>query len=438
MFGFLGQLGSAIGSGVASGAKATGGMFAKGFKKLGELQDGGGMPPMSGPGGTGGFAGNDGLPQVGGLINRRNPMQDRMPVLQRPDTPPMEPLRGSAETVGMLPEGQVRASNASLPTSIAERPVASVRPPDFLRGRGATMDDTPMNHARYGYQTEHMQEGRIPRRWQDIAMNAIHGAAQGFQQTGDLAGALGGGIAGSAGSAISPLHGRDFRFQMEQMPRLSASQAESERLEDRGYERQKRTADMEGVRARTAATIAGTKDAELERRKLQSAIALNDARAKAVATGKLQKHEEYDPVTGEIRVVYVRPDGTEVEDAGGLSGGAQVKREGIEAQNQRADKQIQSREGIVDKQIGSREKIVNIQQRGATGRTAMTQAGQNQRQRERLGAGGDIPAVGSVPYGPPTPSSEGSPRRQAIIQRAIDAGYTREQAIAEANKRGIQ
>lgn len=396
MFGFLGQIGNAIGS----GAKATGGMFAKGFKKLGELQDGGGMLPKSGPGGTGGFAGNDGLPQVGGLINRRNPMQDRMPVLQRPDTPPMEPLRGSAETVGMLPDGQVGAPNVSLPSAIAERPVASVRPPDFLRGRGATMDDTPMNHARYGYQTEYMQDGRIPRRWQDIAMNALHGAAQGFQQTGDLAGALGGGIAGSAGSAISPLHGRDFRFQMEQMPRLSASQAESERLEDRGYERQKRTADMEGVRARTAATVAGTKDAELERRKLQSAIALNDARAKAVATGKLQKHEEYDPVTGEIRVVYVRPDGTEVEGAGGLSGGAQVKREGFKNQKTIADDRNKAGMERVQQQGKDALQRVKIQQSGATGRTAMTQAGQNQRQRERLAAGGEVPAVGSVPYGP--------------------------------------
>ncbi len=173
---------------------------------------------------------------------------------------------------------------------------------------------------------------------------------------------------------------------------------EGERLEDRGLDVQRRRADMEGVQARTQATIAGTKDVELERQYRQAQIEKMGAETQAKLTGKPQKFMEYDPETGMVYESFFYPDGR--IERGGQSGGAQIKREGIDAQNQRTDRQIQSREGIVDKQIGSREKIVGMQQRGATGRTAMTQAGQNQRQKERLAAGGTIPAIGSVPYGP--------------------------------------
>lgn len=467
-FGFLGTLASGIGKGV--------GFLGKGIKsgvgkldKLGQMDGGdgaasGGMfPQLKRPmPATPGFNPDAPMPNIGGdkggmfakgmeLINRQQPQPSTMPTLRRPDAAPLEPIRDSVDINASM-DGPVGGSSTlgSLLRREADRPaqvesqqtqgigtraIRPVRPPDFLGTPGSTMDDTPMNHARYQYQTQYMQDGKIPRRWQDIAMNALSGAAQGFQTTGDLGGALGGAIAGGTGTAISPLHGRDFRFRNEQMPRLMEQQQETERLQDRDFEMRKRGADLEGLRARTAATIAGTKDAELERQYRQAQIDKMAAQEEAIRLGKDVVKVIPNPETGKLEEVRFFADGT--QQVLGESGTAMLKREGIEAQNQRTADQIKSREGIVDRQIGSREKIVNIQQAGATGRTAMTQAGQNKRHANKLGAS-TIPPIGSVPYGPPTPTSEGSPRRQAIIKRAIEAGYTPEQAKAEADKRGIK
>jgi len=444
-FGFFGKGLAMLGKGIKSGVNK--------LDEMGQMEggddgaaSGGVFPQLKRPVPmTPGFNPSASMPDIGGgkggmfgkgidLINRRQPQPNAMPTLPRPDAAPLEPLRESVDVSANLPMGRAEASPLAgqmLPT----REIKPVRPPDFLGTPGSTLDDTPMNHSRYQYQTQYMQDGKIPRRWQDIAMNALSGAAQGFQTTGDLGGALGGAIAGGTGTAISPLHGRDFRFRNEQMPRLMEQQKETERLQDRDFEMRKRGADLEGLRARTAATIAGTKDAELERQYRQAQIDKMAAQEEAIRLGKDTVRMIKNPETGEIEEVRSFKDGT--QQVIGLSGTAALKREGIEAQNQRTDKQIKSREGIVDRQIGSREKIVNIQQAGATGRTAMTQAGQNKRHAEKLGAS-TIPPIGSVPYGPPTPTSDGSPRRQAIIKRAIEAGYTPEQAKAEADKRGIK
>lgn len=413
-FGFLGQLASGIGK----GAKFLGGGIKSGIgklDKLGQMEGGdgaasGGMfPQLKRPSVlTPGFNPDAPMPDLGGgkggmfgkgidLINRQQPQPNAMPELRRPDVMPAEPLRESVEINANLPMGRAEASPLA-GQMIPTREIKPVRPPDFLGVPGSTMDDTPINHSRYQYQTQYMQDGKIPRRWQDIAMNALGGAAQGFQSTGDLGGALGGAIAGGAGTAISPLHGRDFRFRNEQMPRLMEQQKEGERLEDRGLDVQRRRADMEGVQARTQATIAATKDAGLERQYRQAQIDKLAAQEEAIRLGKDVVKVIPNPETGQMEEVRFFADGT--QQVLGQSGAAMLKREGIEAQNQRAADQIKSREGIVDKQIGSRERIVNVQQRGATGRTAMTQAGQNQRQKERLAAGGSIPPIGSVPYGP--------------------------------------
>ncbi len=451
-FGFLGQLASGIGK----GAKFLGGGIKSGIGKLDKLgqidggdgaASGGIFPQLKRPMPmTPGFNPDAAMPDLGGgkggmfgkgidLINRQQPQPNAMPELRRPDVMPAEPLRESVEINANLPMGRAEASPLA-GQMIPTREIKPVRPPDFLGVPGSTMDDTPINHSRYQYQTQYMQDGKIPRRWQDIAMNALGGAAQGFQSTGDLGGALGGAIAGGAGTAISPLHGRDFRFRNEQMPRLMEQQKEGERLEDRGLDVQRRRADMEGVQARTQATIAATKDAGLERQYRQAQIDKLAAQEEAIRLGKDVVKVIPNPETGQMEEVRFFADGT--QQVLGQSGAAMLKREGIEAQNQRAADQIKSREGIVDKQIGSRERIVNVQQRGATGRTAMTQAGQNQRLDKRLGASGTVPPIGSVPYGPPTPTSDGSARRQAIIKRAIEAGYSPEQAKAEADKRGIK
>lgn len=292
MFGFLGQLGSAIGR----GGKLAGGMFAKGFKKLGELQDGGAMPPKSGPGGTGGFDGNDGLPQVGGLINRRNPMQEPPPALRASaaidsdafwrrnpmqEPPPMEPLRDSVTIADRLPSSAVsvpeqtpqlipmRSRDGIAPAMSGQLASPAGRPQDIAMPavrpqmeRAPTLQETPIpqlpgrrgepipfNEVDYGEYRHVMDkmgydpEGRetgVKRSWKDMAINALLGANQGFQATGDLGGALGGALAGGAGTAITPQGGREFQFQEAIRPRIEDRMKRRRQGEDEDWIRQER------------------------------------------------------------------------------------------------------------------------------------------------------------------------------------------------------
>lgn len=414
-FGFLGTLASGIGK----GAKFLGGGIKSGVNKLGELgqmeggdggaASGGIFPQLKRPVPmTPGFNPSAPMPDLQGgkggmfakgfdLINRQQPQPNAPPTLPRPDVMPAEPLRESVDISANLPMGRAEASPLA-GQMIPTREIKPVRPPDFLGTPGSTMDDTPMNHRRYQYQTQYMQDGKVPRRWQDIAMNALHGAAQGFQAGGGLGGALGGAIAGGAGTAISPLHGRDFRFRNEQMPRLMEQQAETERLQDRDFEMQKRGADLEGLRARTQATIAGTKDAELERQYRQAQIEKMNAETQARLTGRPQRFMEYDPQTGLVYESFFYPDGR--IERGGQSGGAQIKREGFE--NQRKIGEARNAAGMerVIQQGKDAYKRTQLQQSGATGRTVITQDRIDKRHKDKLGAS-TIPPIDSVPYGPP-------------------------------------
>lgn len=295
-FGFLGQLASGIGK----GAKFLGGGIKSGVKKLGELgqmeggdagaASGGIFPQLKRPVPmTPGINPNAPMPDLQGgkggmfakgidLINRQQPQPNAMPELRRPSSIPttgnpltdIEAIERSqrqlspSNMIGDMERlsSQVNANNREgrqgllqMPEAqtqlIPERPLPTVRVPDFLGTPGATKEDTPLNRREYEYQTQYMKDGKIPRRWQDIAMNALQGAAQGFQLSGNLGGALGGAIAGGAGSAISPLHARAFRFNAEQRPRLMADQAENERMQDRGFEQQKRNATLGNIQADT-------------------------------------------------------------------------------------------------------------------------------------------------------------------------------------------
>lgn len=413
-FGFLGQLASGIGK----GAKFLGGGIKSGIGKLDKLgqmdgddgaASGGIFPQLKRPMPmTPGFNPDAAMPDIGGgkggmfskgidLINRQQPQPNAMPELRRPDAMPAEPLRESVDVSANLPMGRAEASPLA-GQMVPTREVKPVRPPDFLGVPGSTMDDTPINHSRYQYQTQYMQDGKVPRRWQDIAMNALGGAAQGFQSTGDLGGALGGAIAGGAGTAISPLHGRDFRFRNEQMPRLMEQQKEGERLEDRGLDVQRRRADMEGVQARTQATIAGMKDAGLERQYRQAQIDKLAAQEEAIRLGKDVVRMIPNPETGKLEEVRFFADGT--QQVLGESGTGLLKREGFENQQKMNTDRItggMERVKQSGKQALEREQY---KQKAQTGRTAMTQAGQNQRLEKRLGAQGTIPPIGSVPYGP--------------------------------------
>lgn len=437
--GFLGNILGKVGSGIGK----IGGGIKTGLNRLGEMQgdnedsdSGGGMfrmPPMT-PGinpsapmpamkGRGGMFGK-GID----LINRQQAMPNNLPQLERPDAPKFEPIRDTSNVNAQLPAGQIGVTPQQTQT-IPERSLPNVRIPDFLGAPGATKDFNPMNRAEYDFQTQYMKDGHVPVRGWDVLANLFHGASEGYQRTGDIGGALGGLAAGGVGTVASPLHGRQYRFENEQRPRLLADEQRSQQSEDRGMHVRRGNAEIAGIEARNKATIAGMKDADIERRKAESTIALNEARRQAAITGQAKTVEVVGD-DGQVHVVRVNNDGS-----------VDLGESGRAAMN---TQRIQSREGIADKQIGSREKIagnaqkgamdrVRAQQGGANYRAGLSQSGQNQRTDKRIqaqyGAGGEyIPPVGSVPGG-------GGSARERFIQKAIEAGHSREAAEAEATKR---
>jgi hypothetical protein len=379
-------------------------------------------------------------PFVGHDPRLRNPL----PQLQRPDAPSFEPIRDSvninASTGGPVGGsdalGSMMDQMANRPAAVesqqtqmlAPRPIGQVRPPDLLGRRGDTLDDTPMGHARYGYQSEYMDDkGHIPRRWQDIAANSLHGAAMGFQNGGGWQGALGGAAAGGVGSAVDPTRARDFRFNQEQVPRMESNRKDTERGQDRGFEMQKRNADLRGTEARTAATIAGTKDVELERQSKMSQIAKTNAQAEAIAKGKDVTKMIPNPETGELEEVRFFADGT--SQVLGRSGQAILKREGYENQRGMNTERIGSREKIAgNAQRGAMDRV-RVQQGGANWRTTQTQAGQNKRTADKINAQyGDTYTPPRTPMGPDIPPQGKAPAVGSVPTKRATAQHVQEYA----------
>lgn len=474
---FLGGLGSSIGR----GASFLGNGIKSGVSKLGHLGQlgeaeggaGGSLPqglPNLGPGGTGGFAGNEGLPQISpSLINRRQSMPDAMPGLMPNDAPKLDPIRDSVDVSANLPPGQLPMpqhqgqlipsrpvtgdSTPSAPPLVRQGMAPAFNPPTAMPGRDVARSQVPIpqlpghrgepipyndiDSAKYDHvmsRMGHTDDGRhetgVKRDWKTSLQNMLMGANQGFQQTGNWAGALGGAGSALGGTLINPQAGREYNFNNSPHLRgeMEGQRKEQQTAEDRSLDVRRKNAEIGGLEARNKATIAGTKDAELERQYRTAQIAKMDAQAEAARLGRPVVKMITDENSGEIYEAQIYPDGR--IERRGLSGTAELRREGFESRQGIADKQIKSREGIADKNIQSREKIVGIQQRGATGRTAMSQSGQNARQKERLAAqGGEyVPPVGSKPGG--------SGKRAQFIQKAVEAGHSREAAEAEATKRG--
>ncbi len=313
---------------------------------------------------------------------------------------------------------------------------------DYVQGRPNSYDADPNMEGRQKMGIG----GRLKSGLKPALIGFLQGMGQADTARGESALARGlGGAAGGFGVGVGdPTSARVWEHQQLYQPGIEAEMKREQDAMERA--RKNRIGDLEitgkeaeikGIDARTQATIAGTKDAELVRKLQEAQIAKMQAETQAKLTGVPKKFMEYDPETGVVYESFMYPDGR--IERGGQSGTAQLRREGFETREGIADRQIKSREGIVDKQIGSREKIVGIQQRGATGRTAMTQSGQDRRQKERLAAGETPPAVGTVPYGPPVDAPLGGGKRQWLINEAMKRfGMTQAQAEAEADKRGIK
>ena len=366
-------------------------------------------------------------PRIGPAMSSGNPAAE-IPMPERMGPPPMR-----REDVAV----------PQLPGRVGEpRPYDRVTAGgyDYVMGRPNSYDADP--------DTEGRQKMGIGGRLKSGLKPALIGLLQGMGRAdtarGESALARGlGGAAGGFGVGIGdPTSAREWEFQTLHQPgiesQMKREQDEAERVRQRrigDIEITGKEAEVKGINARTAATIAGTKDAELFRRQQEANIAKTEAQTEAQLRGKDVVKMIPNPQTGELEEIRFFADGT--SQVLGKSGQAVLKREGVEAQNQRTDKQIKSREGITDKQIGARKVITGMQQGGANYRAGLSQSGQNQRQKERLGAQyGDEAAI---PYGPPTGAKEKAPAVGSVPVKRATTGdvneYAKQRGISPAEAR---
>ena len=418
-----------------------------------------------------------------GMIGHDPRLRNLLPQLARPDAPSFEPIRDNVNIQSQLPSGQVnvtpqqtqmiplRSPSPMVSQSFGQQniPMAGRAPEGQMdRRQNVPIPQLPGHHGepipyneldaakwdKVYSKMQHSDDGRretgVKRSWKTALANSVLAMNKSFQDAGGhrnpdaWKAGLAGGAVGGVGSYIAPQAGEEVNFDWAHRPEIEDRMQRQRQDQDRGFEMQKRGADLEGVRARTNATIAGTKDPQLERLKAQSQIDKANAQTEAIRTGKPQKFMQFDPDTGQYIQGWKYPDGR--EEYGGQSGEAQLKREGYENQRGMNTDRAEGQNQRTDKQIGARKVIVGMQQGGANYRKGMGEAGQNARTDKRISAQygdtyvppqGAPPPVGSVPNlfpGINKPAASGSPREQ-FIQKAIEAGHSRKAAEAEATKR---
>jgi hypothetical protein len=247
--------------------------------------------------------------------------------------------------------------------------------------------DDVMKHAKRdagGRLLSKAEGGGFNRDWKTPLQNAFLGAASAAASArpgeDPIGRAIGGALTAGAGSVINPQAGYEFNFDVGKRPRLEAelarSRAEEERmraeriaamdeaLKDAQVEAIPRQAEMDKARIdQTRANIEISRgNAERQRRIAESQVSLNEARKKAIETGKWQKTTVYNPETDTIEEVWTNPNGA-VQPIG-PSGRAEMAR----------------------RQDAERMRRTQAQQAGANSRTAMSQAGAKELTEMRINA----------------------------------------------------
>lgn len=411
-----------------------------------------------------------------GLINRRQSMPTQMPQLMPPNAPKLEPIRDSIDIHGQSPMGQVSVTDHQ-PQMIPSRFTANAPPnPQPMAAQSFGQESVPMV-ARFAPREDRREDVPIPQlpghrgdpipynemdaaKWDHVygkmrhtddgrhelgvkrslktalangvlAMNKSFQEAGGYRNPDAWKAGLTGGAVGGVGTAIAPQAGQEVNFDWAHRPEIEDRMRRQDESSDRDLKMRRGNAEIEGIRARNKATIAGMKDPELERRKTEAMISKANAQAEAARTGKPQRFIEYDPETNQYLQGWKYPDGR--EDFSGQAGSMQIRREGFENQNQMNKDRIEGGMSRVIQQGKDAFRRTQAQEGGRNYRAGLSQSGQNQRTDKRIqaqyGAGGEyIPPVGSVPGG-------GGSARERFIQKAIEAGHSQEAAEAEATKR---
>lgn len=226
-----------------------------------------------------------------------------------------------------LPPSPVRTEFADLP---AMGNPSAIAPPEQMRASrpmndrredvavprlpgepGEPMAYTPGRAARYDYnmairkgddgKTYHYDndgnpvDNKAKRRFADVLKGIALGAVQGAQASPEnrLAGLIGGAAVGGAGTAISPATGRDYQFDQMYAPEFRRQEAEdnaradrARKIEEDRIQMENRQANTDYTKAHTKATIAGMKDADMQRQIEESKLRWYQARQKAIESGK--------------------------------------------------------------------------------------------------------------------------------------------------------
>ena len=268
-------------------------------------------------------------------------------------------------------------------------------------------------------------------RFKSSLLPALLGAVQGINspagQRNPLGGAIGGAGAGFAGGIMDPISARQYEWSQMYKPELDQQEAH------RGQEAEdKRKADealvnLEARRAGIDLTKAQTDmartNAEANRAYKESQAELNGAKAKAALTGK---PEYTNLVVNGVPGTYEVFPGKEPRLLG-ESEKAYLQQQGILSKEKIAGERNATSKEIATGRNQTAIQTTEMREGGATHRTVMTQAGQNQRAAGKPGGGSPVPKG---------KSSGGI--RQSFIDRAVSAGYSRSEAEAEANRRGLK
>lgn len=361
-------------------------------------------------------------PMLGGMFGKAGKLLSPLPtadagappVPPRLATPNVDPLATRMPAV-RLPE--------TAPT-VEETPIPS------LPGRtGGPRPFDPQTKAEFDYVMKNVPRDEagnerkltFGERFKKSLIPALLGTVQGINspagQRNPIGGAIGGAAAGFAGGMIDPISARQYEWNQMYKPEMDAQQAAREEM---NAERQKneeglidleaRRADIGRTKAQTEATSAGMKDAGLERDYRQSQIDAN----RALEQQRLRMKPIYHNVVIEGRPQTIErfPDGT--QRVLGDSEKAYLQEQGL-----------LSKETIVDKQIAGRKDVAEMNAAEAMKRTAIKQGG------KQTGKPGSAPAKLPAKSTPKT-------SRQAFIDRAVAEGYSRAEAEAFANNKGLK
>lgn len=358
-------------------------------------------------------SGADGLPNVPPTAPPQlsaasfDPLVNRMPVTRMPENPKVEDVPIPAlpgRTGGPRPfDANTKAEFDYVMSKIPRDAAGSERKPSF---------------------GERFKSSLLP-----ALLGTVQGVNSPAGQRNPVAGAIGGAAAGFGGGMIDPISARQYEFNQMYLPELEQQQDQRDRETETRRKADEALVNLEARRAGINHTKAQTEvartNAEANQAYKQSQAELNDARTKAALTGK---PEYKNFVVNGVSGTYEIYPGKEPRLLG-ESEKAYLQQQGILSKEKIADKRNETQLTITDKKAKAAMEQTVYKDRGQTTRTAMTQAGQNQRSAAKPGA-------------TPTPKSKSASTkvrtRQGFITDAIAGGYSKAEAEAFAEKMGLK